>query len=216
MVAGHEALAPAVGEQRPLPTQRLREEEAGCAGSEKSRGMKLNELEIRDRSARAVGQGNAVPGRLGWIGRLAVEATRPSRREHKRTGTQDSERSRGLVEDQESHATVSEKDEVHREGPTQKGDGWKRGDAGEKGPHDLPAGGVPVGMQDTAPTVGPFPGESQSRSVPVEAGPPVDELLDPERPFLHQNSHRRFVAKAIPCPEGVLKVELDPVLFRKG
>ncbi len=71
-------------------------------------------------------------------------------------------------------------------------------------------------MQDTAPTVGPFPGESQSRSVPVEAGPPVDELLDPERPFLHQNSHRRFVAKAIPCPEGVLKVELDPVLFRKG
>src|SRR5258705_62717 len=120
MVAGHEALAPTIGEQRPFPPQRLREKESGSVGSAESRGVKLHELNVGYYSAGAVGYGHAVAGGLGGIGRLAVEVSRPSRREEERTGSQDSERSRGFVEDQEPDATPSVQDEVHGEGPAQK------------------------------------------------------------------------------------------------
>ncbi len=71
-------------------------------------------------------------------------------------------------------------------------------------------------MQDAPPAVRAFLPEGQPRSLAVEFGAPLDQLLDLSRPLLDERAHRRRVAKAVARRQRVPLVQRDLVVLAQG
>src|ERR1051326_4967397 len=92
-----------------------------------------------------------------------------------------------------------------------KGDVLERGRLGVECPSDFAAGGISMRMQDAVAAVRRLTCESQLGSLAVELRSPLDQLLNPVRPFFHQDARGVGVHDPITRVDGVLKMQADLV-----
>jgi hypothetical protein len=77
---------------------------------------------------------------------------------------------------------------------------------------DFATCGIAVCVQDAVAAVRAFARKQELRALTIELDAPVDELLNPRRPFLDERTNGIAVAESGACYEGVLLVQGDLVI----
>src|ERR1051326_1609684 len=90
-----------------------------------------------------------------------------------------------------------------------KGDVLERGRLGVECPSDFAAGGISMRMQDAVAAVRRLTCESQLGSLTVELRSPLDQLLNPVRPFFHQDACGVGVHDTVAGVDRILKMQAD-------
>jgi hypothetical protein len=213
-------------EHAPLAADGFADEKRLGLGMIQAGRMKLDELHVGDRHARAVGHGNAVSGGDVRVGGVEIHLAAAPRGQHGHAGGKRLDLAGGFVEDIRPHATVGpgpaqlpRRDEVDGEVVFEQGDVRLPRHGLEQGAFDFPTGHV-AGVQDPALAVAPFTAQVQLPS-PVLAGrfafaepyAQLHELGNPGRPFLDDRSDDLLLAQPGPGVERVPHVQFEGILF---
>src|SRR5262249_31007840 len=142
-----------VAQDTTFTTQRLREQETGCALDGQGGGVELHELEIREHCSGVVGDGHAVAGGPRGIGGLAIDLAEPAGSKQHRAGMDVVCGVLGPIEKtQPSNAAVLS-EQFDGEGVRADLDALERAGLSEQRTEDLSASGITLGMENARATM---------------------------------------------------------------
>ena len=190
MVALHKALALGVQQKRAFTAQRFGKQETRRTFDVQRRRMELNELQVADVSARAIGQRHAVARGYIRVRGVAEDTAHPAGRQQygasaylHQTPALLVRRERAaypvVLDKQVQHARKAM--ELHRR---------KIGRLHVERARNLASRGIAVGVQDAAAAVGALASKQQVISVAVEVRAPLDQAAHLDGAFLYQDMHR--------------------------
>ncbi len=217
VVAGHEPFAGSVAQVRALAAQRLGDElHRLLARHGQPRGMELDELEVADGGAGAVGHRNAVSRRDERIGGAPEHlpgAARGEDRDHRHV-----EREAAVVEVERERPDTAPAhgEQVDDELVLVELDPAAHAGGLGEGARHLAAGRVAAGVDDARHRVRALAAEDDLAVDLVEARADLHELSHAVRAFVDEDAHRLLVAEAGAGVDGVLEVELGRVRRAQG
>ena len=175
------------------------------------RRVELDELDVGDVGARLVGEGDAVAGGPGRVGRVAPEGGCPTGREDHGPGSHPRPLAGGGIAELDPDAAGTVKHQAGDHLALENG-GGALVQALQQGGLDGRPGGVAAGVKDPRPAVRRLPVEVDAVLVAVECDAPVGQLGHPGRSLLDHQADRPLVAKAATGGHGVLEVQLRGVV----
>ena len=212
----HKTLGARVEQESAFAAERLAEEEAGCAFAGIGGGVELVKLHVFERGTGTIGHSDAVSGRDGGIGGVAVDLAGSSAGEEYGCGGDGDE---GTVFAQEGDADDAARieDQVDRGGPLAKSDPWQAADVFQEGASDLATGGIAVSVEDAGETVRAFARALElALGVAVEGGAEVEQFVHAPGAGLDQQGGGGFADKAVAGGDGIGQVQPDVFVSTHG
>lgn len=160
----HEAVAGVIEEVGALAANGFGDKGTRAASEVEGCGMKLDEGEVLDDGASAVGHGEAVGGSAAWVGGFAEDHTCAAGSEDGGFGPDHLEAVLGVVRDgaHDGGARLGGRsDEVEGEAAGEDADAWREFDAFGEAPDEFAAGGVAERMEDACVGVAAFATECE-------------------------------------------------------
>ena len=183
MVALHEALAMRVEQPRAFAAQRLGDQEARRSFDMQRGGMELDELQIADLRAGAIGHRHAIAGRHVGIGGVQKNVAQPAGSQQDGARVHGVEARFAVPQERAGHAIVEK--QIDGRGVTAKRHiGKRRGLAVER-LRDFAAGGIAMRMQNAIAAVRAFARKREMAAFAIERGAPLDQLFDGRGPAFH-------------------------------
>ncbi len=171
----HEAFAEVVDQRRTLTPQRLREQRQRVDVHRQGRGMELHELHVHQPRPGGRRESQAVAGRLGRIGREAVELSQATRGQDDLRRLVQNRAPVGMAREEPRHGALLHH-ELGGESSFEDLHPGSGADAHGERPHQLGAGRIAVGVQDPPPAVRGFPAEVELSAVgAIELGAELDQ-----------------------------------------
>src|SRR5687768_4427544 len=190
----NESLATVVPNDLTLPTHRFGDEREWVLRRIERGRVELNELHVDQPNACAPGDRVAVTRRDHRVGRVTIDLTAASRREHRRVGDDLDRTPRHAGADAEAFSVAN--DEIEDAGRFDDVDVLALADALDERPRNLGARLVAVRMNDPVAGMGGFaPKLEAAARRQVEACASREELLYPRRSFLDQDFNGFAVAE---------------------
>ena len=216
VIAIHETLAGGVAEIGSFAAQGFAEQKSRGIFHKKRRGVELDEFDVGDFGAVAIGDRHAIAGGDIRIGGVLEDAPQTSGGEQHGAGANGDCRSRGIVMDQDAADGSVFHQQIGDGFETLKADVVERSGAGTHGADQLAAGGIAMRVQHAITAVGSFAGKQELGSFAIESRSPFDELFDGGGSFFDQRADGRGIAQAVARGNGVGFVQADLVVIVHG
>ena len=216
---GHKPLPAAIEQDRPFPAHGFRNQGERILRGIEGRGVKLDELHVRQPCTGPVRDGEAVTGGHLWIGGVSVNLTAPASGEHGRVRHQ----FHGPTGEAGAHPRTLDpvfiliQEQIEHPGHFNHLNVRCLAHFGHQRAGNLGAGLVAVGVHDAVAGVCRFlPQLEVAVGVEIEAGPSRLEFAHPGRSFLHQHLHRFGIAQRGAGGERILSVQVAGIARAEG
>ena len=210
----HEAMAITIDQPGALAASGLADQVTAAAGDVKHRGMKLHELHVAQLGAGPIGDGCAIAGGYGRIGRFAVELPGPAGGHDGGLRPDHGLAMQTIPDDRPAADTLPGK-QIDREGMLPNLNLWPLFHLGGDRADDLPAGGIAEGMGDAVAAVAAFASQGQMPVDPVKIRSIGDQLLDAARGLAHHALDHLAIAQRAAGFEGVGRMIFAAILRRQ-